>query len=404
MQTTSKTMRLLLYAAYGLLAAVLLGMNAGLLFHTAQNGTYDVVERTTLLLAASASLLLLFIFLHVLRLALTGQRLSASGELLAAADWILSTMEKDTPVPQPGGKPAETVQQRIEQWLRRREEECARQVDEHIREWSSELQLATDFQQAMMQRPYPQVPEILIPGRLRLNFFHAYRAASGLGGDFFDITKVDRDAAGIFIADVMGHGTRSALITSMLRSLMAEASSVGRNAPRFLEQINRNFCSIMSDMPELIFASAHYFVADTTARMATYASAGHPAPLHVRRAPTRIEHLPLPTPRPATLGICPNEFFPGISVRLQPGDIFLFFTDGLMEAFNEHDEEFGEERARLVIERHIYQDIKTISEALIEAVIQWTGGKPMTDDICLVALEVTTASPPPPPEEIKNHA
>ena len=57
-------------------------------------------------------------------------------------------------------------------------------------------------------------------GRFTLNFHHIYRAAMSVSGDFFDVIKLNDQCAGVLIADVMGHGTRSALVTAILRTLL----------------------------------------------------------------------------------------------------------------------------------------------------------------------------------------
>jgi len=338
------------------------------------------------------SLLLLFGVFCIMAMALTARYSSVSNELLAVADWVYRSVLRR--VPDVKVTQSETIREEIEEWYYERLKDVEQQVDARTQEWTKELKMATDFQLAMLERPYPEIPEIHIGGRLRLNFYHKYVAASGLGGDFFDIIKVDRDCGGIFIADVMGHGTRSALITSMLRTLIADVISSGRNASHFMQQINKNFCNILVTIPDLVFASAFYFVGDTTSRVATFSSAGHPAPIHIRRTLGRIEFLKVPLPRAAALGVLPEEEFPGGSIRLTEDDVFIFYTDGLMEAFNEAGDEFGEERAKKVIQRYMYQDIQTIIENLHAAVLKWADGLAMADDICLIAVEVTTKPPP----------
>ncbi len=328
----------------------------------------------------------------IVTMALAARYSTVSNELLSVADWVFSTVLRREPsitVMEP-----KAVQNEMEAWYYERQKDVDEQVNARTEEWTKELRMATDFQLAMLERPYPEIPEIHIGGRLRLNFYHKYVAASGLGGDFFDIIKVDRDVGGVFIADVMGHGTRSALITSMLRTLIADAKTSGRNASHFMQQMNKNFCNILITIPDLVFASAFYFVGDTTSRVATFSAAGHPPPLHIRRSVNRVEYLKVPLPRATALGVLPEEEFPGGNIRLVEDDVFIFYTDGLMEAFNEAGDEFGEERAKKVVERYMYQDIQTIIENLHAAVLQWADGLPMADDVCLIAAEVTTKPPP----------
>lgn len=259
-------------------------------------------------------------------------------------------------------------------------------VDEELRR---DQALASEFQQAFLSRPHPQIPSVHVPGRLRLVFAHSYQPALAVGGDFFNIEAVGADAAGIFIADVMGHGTRSALITAILRTLLNELQPQGRNAAHFLRLINQRFCSLLRGLPFTFFASAGYLVADTTARVATFSSAGHPPPFFLRRHLGEVSRVETPKPRGAALGVLPEDEYGAVPVRLQNGDGFIFFTDGVYELMNAQGEEFGFQRVEELLRRHVYKPGREILAALLEALRDFAGEVPPHDDICLVAVDVT---------------
>ena len=263
--------------------------------------------------------------------------------------------------------------------------------DEELRR---DAALASEFQQAFFSRPYPRIPAVHVTGRLRLVFSHNYQPALAVGGDFFHIEAVGPDAAGIFIADVMGHGTRSALITAILRTLLNELQPQGRHAAHFLRLINQRFCALLHGLPFTFFASASYLVADTTARVATFASAGHPPPFFLRRERGEVSRVELPRPRGAALGVMPDDEYGAIPIRLQAGDGFIFFTDGLYEAMNAQGEEFGLERVQDVLRSQVYRPGPEILDALRSAVRAFAGATPPHDDICLVSVDVT-AEPAP---------
>ena len=100
-----------------------------------------------------------------------------------------------------------------------------------------DLQFAREFQEALMPRSYPQVPTEPGAAPLALGFHHVYRPASSVGGDFFDVLKLDDYRAGVFIADVMGHGARSALVTAILRTLLHDLSRWADDPAQLLELI-----------------------------------------------------------------------------------------------------------------------------------------------------------------------
>lgn len=262
-------------------------------------------------------------------------------------------------------------------------------------EMQADLELARDFQLAYLNRPYPKIPETHYEGRLRLAFHHWYHPALALGGDFFDIMPLASDTAGVFVADVMGHGARSALITAILRTLLRDLKGQGRNARHYITEVNKSMCEIMRGFPHPLFASAFYFVPDTTSRVATYSTAGHPAPFHVRRSLGRLNRLSVPSPHGAALGLIPKEEYTGGHVRLIDNDAFIFFTDGTYEAANAEGEEFGLPRMEEAIRATMYKGAPTIVKHIEDAIRKFVGDTPLSDDICIVALDVTTKAEVP---------
>ena len=261
-----------------------------------------------------------------------------------------------------------------------------------VEELRQDAALANEFQQAFLGRAYPVVPAVHVQGRLRLSFAHSYQPALAVGGDFFNIEAVGPDAAGIFVADVMGHGTRSALITAIIRTLLNELQPQGRNAPHFMRQINQRFCSMLRGLPFTFFASACYVVADTTARIATYSTAGHPPPFFLHRHLGRVSQLDVPRPNGAALGVLPEDDYGGGTVRLQDGDGFVFFTDGVFEAMNAAGEEFGMARFEAALKANIYKTGAELLSAVREAIAGHVGDAVLHDDVCLVSVDVTTAA------------
>jgi sigma-B regulation protein RsbU (phosphoserine phosphatase) len=185
------------------------------------------------------------------------------------------------------------------------------------------------------------------------------------------------------------------LITAVIRTLVRDLAPQGRNAPHFVAGLNSSMCELLRVLPHTLFASAFYFVADTTGRVATYASAGHPLPFHLRRSIARISRLSLEGEQGAALGLIPGEEYPGGTCRLIAGDVFLFFTDGFYEAQNHHGEEFGLARMEKVIRRVLYRPAGVIVDALMDEVESFVGSEQLPDDLCMVAVEVTTEEAPP---------
>ena len=337
---------------------------------------------------------------RIFRRVVTQTLLDPYEELLTAGDWALRTAfnrshklisKKFTEEHAKAKLPArEDIHHELDGWLYGLEQDFRDEMAAHSHEIERDLKLAKDFQQAYISKPYPKIPEVHIEGRLRLTFYHQYEPALALGGDFFDIFQLAQDCAGVFIADVMGHGTRSALITAILRTLIDDLKKAGRNPRHFLTEINKQVCGLLRNVPNPLFTSAFYFVADTTSRVATFSSAGHPAPFAVHREMGRIARLDVPSPRGAALGVIPNETYTGGQCRLNDGDLFIFFTDGVYEAHNVKGEEFGIERMEASLKENMYKSSKDIIDNMIKSLMDFTAGEPVADDICIVAVDVTT--------------
>ena len=245
-----------------------------------------------------------------------------------------------------------------------------------------------------MPRVYPRVPSADQPDAVALKFHHLYQPASTVGGDFFDVVKLGDHRAGVFIADVMGHGARSALVTAILRALLQNLAAESQQPAIFLAALNQHFQQIMRNSPEMVFATAFYLVIDTQAATATFATAGHPSPLVANRTTGAAEPLMVATQGNPALGIFPDTTYTQSSRPLREGEVFVLLTDGVHEASNGDGEEFGFERLQSVIEASLRQPGVEIGRAIVDALHRFVNPEPLADDICLVTVEITATNAP----------
>jgi len=257
-----------------------------------------------------------------------------------------------------------------------------------------DLHFARQFQQSLLpnENNYPEVPNAPF-APLRLNFHHIYKPTLSLGGDFFDVTKLSDHRAGIFIADVMGHGARSALVMAMLRTFFQDLSQKAIDPGQFLTLMNEQLYDIIQGSKQFLFVSAFYLVMDTEHATATYAWAGHPAPVFANRAQRQVALLDEATCTGPALGLARDSVYSSYSTPIKAGDMILLFTDGLVEAPDATGDEFGEERMCAVIREHLDEDGGRLVHALLDAVNGFTGAATLPDDLCLVAVEVLCDSP-----------
>lgn len=264
------------------------------------------------------------------------------------------------------------------------EEEIATKTAEIQRD----LQFAREFQEALMPRNFPQISGNSAGDVLTLNFHHVYKPANSVGGDFFDVLKLSDHCAGIFIADVMGHGARSALVTAILRTLLQDFAQQADDPARFLALINQHFYDIVQQSKQVVFVSAFYLIVDTQKCIATYASAGHPSPVLAERSrkkvTTLVEHL---QDNPA-LGLFRESTYTSFTSFIKKDDVFVLFTDGVVEAASPGGEQFGRERLCEVIARNTDRDASGLNSAIMDAVNEFVESSALADDICIVAVEI----------------
>jgi serine phosphatase RsbU (regulator of sigma subunit) len=265
-----------------------------------------------------------------------------------------------------------------------------REIAEKTAEIQRDLDLARDFQHAFLPRAYPRVPSENAASSLSLNFHHVYQAAATVSGDFFDVVKLSDRSAGVLIADVMGHGTRSALVTAILRTLLHGLASNGHDPGQFLAQLNHHFHETMKQTDQVIFVSVCYAVLDTEAQTLSCASAGHPSPLLANRVTRRVEPLFGALRDNPALGLFAESTYTVFTRTLHDQDVLLLFTDGVIEAMNSRDEDFGRERLERAVRDGLTGDLARLTQTILARVMDFTEHQPPEDDLCLVAVEAVT--------------
>jgi serine phosphatase RsbU (regulator of sigma subunit) len=281
---------------------------------------------------------------------------------------------------------------------KRAQEQLARYADElrqKNEQLEADLQLASEIQLAFLPQQYPALPRGVDPQRSALRFFHAYKPTGAIGGDFFDVLALSDTQAGLFICDVMGHGVRAALVTAILHALVQEQAALAGQPGRFLAEINRGLRAALARTRTPLFASAFHLVADVATGRMRYAGAGHPSPLHVRRAAGVVEPLQFGGDRAGpALGLFEDAEFPENESELAGHDLVMLYTDGIYEVADANGVEFGKERVlAATLQRISLPTEKLFEELLIEAQ-QFSADGGFADDVCLVGMELAGTLPP----------
>jgi phosphoserine phosphatase RsbU/P len=186
---------------------------------------------------------------------------------------------------------------------------------------------------------------------------------------------------------VMGHGTRSALVTSILRALLHGLAQSGEDPGTFLSLLNTNFYQTMKRTDQLIFVSACFVTFDTRDGIARCASAGHPSPLMANRRTRRVQPVYSNLKKNPALGLLPDAFYQVFTHKLEENDIYVLFTDGVEEAMNPDGEYYGLERLGRAMTSAMNLDIGDLAQAIIDDILKFSRGLALADDVCLVAVE-----------------
>lgn len=186
----------------------------------------------------------------------------------------------------------------------------------------------------------------------------------------------------------MGHGARSALVTAILRALVRTHSDAASDPGRFLTELNSHLHEVIARSEQTLFVTAFFLVLDTANGRASWAVAGHPAPLRVNRhSDDSPEPLWTKSPHQPALGLISNASFRTSESSLAVGDVFLLFTDGAIEAENPEGEYFGDDRLATTFDRALQGSILTVPEKIVEEVNKFQGCTRYEDDVCLLVVE-----------------
>lgn len=267
--------------------------------------------------------------------------------------------------------------------------ETARLHTEEIRmqAMEKELEVGRQIQLSLL----PQAP----PAVQGWEFAAAYEAAREVGGDFYDFFQAPPGShqLGMVIADVIGKGVPAAL-------LMAQASTTIRSTA----QLNPGPASTLEQVNQLLFQyrrpanmfTALYAVLDTKTGRLVYANAGHCRPLWVHAKTGQVSEL---ATRGIILGALDSlelkaydiEIEEG-QIHVEPGDLLVFFSDGVTEAMNAKRRMFGNRRLRSTVTANARASAQEMLDAIVDAVQAFTGSIPHSDDFTLF---VARRSPQP---------
>jgi serine phosphatase RsbU (regulator of sigma subunit) len=255
--------------------------------------------------------------------------------------------------------------------------ENARLYQEEIqrRQFEHELALGRQVQLSLLPKSCPVVPGWECAA--------VYEPARIVAGDFYDFIELPGEPGrlGVVIADVVGKGVAAALYMALSRTMVRTAALSGRRPAQALTRANK---LIRKDSRSDQFVTVLYAVLDPQSGKLVYSNAGHNRPLWLRAATGEVHEL---AARGIVLGIFEEVELEEQEIDVAPGDLLLFYTDGVTEATNAEGQLFGEDRLRAVIVDQAASTAEQVLQAVMGAVEAFVGDTPQSDDVTLFVLK-----------------
>ena len=256
--------------------------------------------------------------------------------------------------------------QHIEEWRE------ALKSRDHLVALQNELDVASKMQQSILPTTFPSGPHY--------RTFGTMQPARNVGGDFFDVIRLENGRIGLAIADVSDKGVPAALFMMSSRTLL-KGAAIGLDGPG----------AVLSDVNNLLlegnetgmFVTMLYAIYDPLTGELTYADGGHDPPLVVHADGASAL---LPLTGGIALGVMPDIQYRQETVQVAPGDTVVLYTDGVTEAMNSHGDQFGIDGLREIFGSPPPTDPKEAGLEVMKAVNDFTGDAPQHDDVTCVTL------------------
>jgi sigma-B regulation protein RsbU (phosphoserine phosphatase) len=244
--------------------------------------------------------------------------------------------------------------------------------DHQFSELQKELEIARRIQTSILPLPYPQSDHFQVAAR--------YVPMTAVAGDFYDFLIADRQQAGLFIADVSGHGVPAALIASMVKLAATSQRANATDPAMLLSGMNTVLCGNTQDQ----FVTAAYVYLDAASSTLRYSAAAHPPMLLLRDG--NVLEL-------AENGLMLAAFsfatYATIEHPLQTGDRLVLYTDGILEAANAAGEEFGPERLAALLQKSAPLSPDEAADQIISSLKLWS--KSQNDDLTVLICDYAAA-------------
>jgi sigma-B regulation protein RsbU (phosphoserine phosphatase) len=261
--------------------------------------------------------------------------------------------------------------------LDRLEQDCTTTVcldcytEEQLRELERDLELAAKVQDQLLPGFFPSIPGV--------NFAVRHQSAQVVGGDYHDFVTLKNGQQGFLIGDVMGKGLAASMLMSNLQASLRILGPDYENLDQLFSHLNRLF---RFNLKLIRFISLFIGAIDSSARKLSYCNAGHHSPVLWRSDRGLITRL---EPTAPAIGLIARPDFRTETIEVDTGDLLVLYTDGLTEARDRRNQEFGEERLSDFIRHNYNLSAEEFTGQLWTTVKEYSGHH--QDDTTLLVLK-----------------
>lgn len=255
---------------------------------------------------------------------------------------------------------------------RRKFQEALYGLERRNKQSIREMNLAVEMQKSMLPRSYPNTQYF--------SCTHRYIPMAMVGGDYFDIFQIDEYRFGIMISDVSGHGIAPAFITAMIKSAFDYLKIKHTHPSTVIQSLNEEFSKVITTNH---YVTAFYGILDFKKYSIEFCNAGHPGQLiaHVDGSFTEMKTLGNPM-----IGLMDDFNYRDTLAEFHPGDIFCFFTDGIIESRGANEKMFGIDGIKHVLLENSSFSLDIIADTILTELIQFMENPVFEDDITLFLL------------------
>jgi sigma-B regulation protein RsbU (phosphoserine phosphatase) len=246
------------------------------------------------------------------------------------------------------------------------------EIERQERRLERDLSLARELQGRLLPQTNPKLAHLDVAAK--------FVPARTIGGDLYDFIPYSMSRLGLVIGDVSGKGAPAAIYAALVSGIIRSHAPIEPAPAEMLSAVN---LSLAERRIEAQFVSIIYAVWDDTHRTLTVANSGLPRPIFVHNGKNEvIEATGLP------LGLFDEADYDEFQFRMKPGDMFVFFSDGILDARNRKGELFGRGRTEKIVSECAGDSAQCVVDSLFKAVAEHSAGVETFDDQTVVAIRV----------------